>query len=254
MTLSVLVATMNQKDYSLIKNMNIKTDAIIINQCAINKIEEFENHGNKIKFMSMNERGVGLSRNTAMMRAKTDIVVFADEDEQFVDNYEKIIIKEFEDNPSADLILFNVESLNKKRPIKQSTKKYKVRWYNFGKFGAVRIAAKLDSIRENNISFSLLFGGGAKYANGEDSLFIWDCLKSNMKIIASEKLIGYVKQESSSWFEGYNNNFFTSRGVLYKKMFGKMSFFASLVFLLKKHNYYKSEISFWDALKYMNQK
>lgn len=253
MNLSVLVSTMNQKDHSLIKKMNIQTDAIIVNQCLKNTIDEFKDKGHSIKMLSLNERGVGLSRNTAMMRAVTDIVVFADEDEVFVDNYEKIIVEEFEKNSTADVILFNVESLNKNRPIKQVIKNYRVRWFNFGKFGAVRIAARLDSLKENNITFSLLFGGGAKYANGEDSLFIWDCLRTNMRVIASNQLIGYVKQEESSWFNGYNKQFFIGRGVLYKKMFGGMSFFASLVFLIKKHRYYKSELSFWTAFKYMNQ-
>ena len=254
MTLSVLIATMNQKDHSLIEKMNIKTDAIVVNQCSRNEFENFSYNKNDIKFISLNERGVGLSRNTALMRAKSDIVVFADEDEIFVEDYEKLIVDEFQKNPNADMILFNVKSMNPERPIKQVTKKHRVHWYNFGKYGAVRIALKTKSVFEKNIYFSLLFGGGAKYANGEDSLFIMDCLKSGMKIYATNELIGSVEQKGSTWFEGYNKNFFVDRGALYKKMFGKMSFLASLVFLVKKYNYYKNEISFWKALKYMNQK
>lgn len=36
----VLVATMDQKDDSLVKKMNIQTDAIIGNQCDFNRIEK----------------------------------------------------------------------------------------------------------------------------------------------------------------------------------------------------------------------
>ena len=47
MRIQILVATMNQTDYSLIEKMNIKTDAIIGNQCNHNNIEEFECNGQK---------------------------------------------------------------------------------------------------------------------------------------------------------------------------------------------------------------
>ena len=68
MKLQVLVATMHQKDYSLLDKMNIQTDAIVINQCDEYRFEEFEYKGKKIKWYSMKERGIGLSRNTALMR------------------------------------------------------------------------------------------------------------------------------------------------------------------------------------------
>ena len=35
-----------------------------------------------------------------------------------------------------------------------------------------------------HITFSLLFGGGAKYSNGEDSLFLKDCLKYGLVVYA----------------------------------------------------------------------
>ena len=78
MRVQVLVATMHQTDYSLLEKMNIQTDAIVVNQCDENKIEEFEYNGHKIKWLSLKERGVGLSRNTALMRADADILLFAD--------------------------------------------------------------------------------------------------------------------------------------------------------------------------------
>ena len=37
----------------------------------------------------LNERGIGLSRNTALMRATADIILFADEDVTYKDGYAK---------------------------------------------------------------------------------------------------------------------------------------------------------------------
>lgn len=69
MKLQVLVSTMHQTDHSLLEKMNIQSDAIVINQCGHDCIERFTFPGHDILWMSMNERGVGLSRNNALMRA-----------------------------------------------------------------------------------------------------------------------------------------------------------------------------------------
>ena len=87
MTLQVLVATMHQKDHSLLERMNIQCDAIVINQCDRDEIERFQFRGHDILWMSLKERGVGLSRNTALMRATADILLFADDDVVYNDGW-----------------------------------------------------------------------------------------------------------------------------------------------------------------------
>ena len=96
--LQVLISTMNQKDFSLLERMNIQTDAIIINQCDKYEVKFFDYKGNKIKWFSLNEKGVGLSRNTALFHADGDILLFADDDVVYNENYEEIILNEFEKN------------------------------------------------------------------------------------------------------------------------------------------------------------
>ena len=53
MNIEVLVATMNQKDFSLIKKMNLHGDAVIINQCGKEEYTEIdeEQSQNKIHFL-----------------------------------------------------------------------------------------------------------------------------------------------------------------------------------------------------------
>lgn len=192
MDLQVLVSTMHQKDYSIIEKMNINSDAIIINQCDRFEYKKINYKGNSIDFFSFAERGVGLSRNTALMRATADICLFADEDMVYVDNYKEIVINAFKENPKADMILFNVPSKNPERPTCQIVTKGKVRWYNCFRYGAVNIAVKTEKLKKRNIYFSLLFGGGAKYSAGEDSMFIADCLRKGLKIYTHPAIIGYV--------------------------------------------------------------
>lgn len=252
MKLEVLVSAMHQKDHSLLKKMNIQSDAIVVNQCDRNEFEEFNYKGNLIRFLSLSERGVGLSRNNALMRSKGDICVFADDDVTYMENYKEVILKNFSDNPKADIILFNVESLNKDRPTCKIEKDHRVKLVNSLKYGAVNIAFRRESILSVNVSFSLLFGGGAKYSAGEDSLFICECLRKGLKIYASVDKIADVKQDDSTWFTGYSDKYFIDKGVFFKvlsKRFNKLLMFQ---FAIRKHHLYKANKSMREALKLMS--
>lgn len=220
MNLQVLISTMHQTDHSLLEKMNIQSDAIVINQCDYNCIERFTFRGHDILWMSMNERGVGLSRNNALMRASGDILLFADDDVVYTDDYAEKIMNAFENNPKSDLIVFNLQSQNPNRPEAIVEEEYKLHWHNCLKFGAFRIAIRRDAIQKANVFYSLLFGGGAKYQSGEDTLFIVQCLKKGIRGLASSETIGTVQQEESTWFNGFDEKYFFDKGVLMKQCFG----------------------------------
>lgn len=246
MRLEVLVSTVNANPHKLIKKMNIQTDAIIINQCDCFGYEEIKNGNNIVKVYSFSERGVGLSRNNALMRATGDIVLFADDDEVFVDGYEKIIINEFLKNREADFIVFDINACgSKERNYKKITKSKQLFWYNCLKYGAVRFAVKLNCIRRKNINFSLLFGGGTKYGSGEDSIFIYDCIKKKMKIYQNSSIIAKVDMTSSSWFDGYNEKFYYDKGALFSALNSKFNLIYLLIVVLKNHKNDKKNKLLW---------
>ncbi|WP_394121304.1 glycosyltransferase [Planococcus donghaensis] len=250
--LQVLVSAMHQSDFKLVEKMNIKSDAIVINQCNTNRIEEFAKDSKYlIKFISLSERGVGLSRNTALMRASADICVIADEDLTYVDNYKDIILGAFEENSNADMIMFNVPSNNLKRPTYKILKNERVRWYNCLRYGAVKIAIRTDRLKEANVYFSLLFGGGARYSHGEDSLFVANCIRKGLKVYTNTSIIGYVSQESSSWFNGYDDKFFIDKGALYYSITKKFAWLLSLQFCIRHKKMFSKDRKWITAYKLM---
>lgn len=246
--LQVLVSTMNQNDHSLLDRMNIQTDAIVINQCDRNEIETFTYKGHTIQWFSLNERGVGLSRNTALMRADADIVLFADDDVVYEDGYESTICNAFEKNKNASLMVFNIISQNPDRPEFIDDVTHKLKLTNCLRYGAFRIAIRLNDIKKANIVYSLMFGGGAKYQAGEDNLFITECIKKNLTCYASHECLGMVKQEESTWFKGYNEKYYLDRGALFAAMYGK---FANIMLLLfeMKSIFIKKNIPFSQRIK-----
>ena len=95
MKLQVLVAAVNENVEMLAEKMNLETEAVIVNQCDHFDYREFIHKGRQIRCFSMAERGVGLSRNTALMRAEGEICLFSDEDIVFSPGYEGIVLDAF---------------------------------------------------------------------------------------------------------------------------------------------------------------
>ena len=222
-----------------------------MNQCNENNIEEFKYKGNNIKILSLKERGVGLSRNTALMRAEANICLFADDDVKYVDNYKQIILDAFANNPKADVLIFNVPSTNKERKSKLITKNKRLHFHNCFKYGTYEVAVRLESIHKANIYFSLLFGGGAKYSCGEDSLFLKDCLKHGLKIYSCTEIIGQVSHQESTWFNGYTDKYFIDRGVLYGYLTKHYSILLCIQFVIRHGKMFKNNKKRREILKLM---
>lgn len=231
MTLQLLVSAMNKEALELAQEMQLDSDAIIVSQCDHYSYEELQYRGHRIRYFAMAERGVGLSRNTCLLRADADIIVFADEDIVYSEGYQEAVLQEFAKHPEADMLLFNVKAVPG-RETYHADSFGRVRWYNCGRYPTYSFAVKREKVHKNNITFSLLFGGGAKYSNGEDSLFIRDCLKSGLKVYKVPVTIGAEKERPSTWFQGYNEKFFFDRGVLYSHLYGVWNRIMGLRFLL----------------------
>ena len=236
LTLQVLVSTMHQTECSLPEAMNLQTDAIVVNQCDRNEIVTLAHNGNRIQWLSLQERGVGLSRNTALARGTADILLFADDDVVYETGYEKTVLDFFKKHPDVGMAVFNLESLNPDRPERSILKDHRLRWYNCLRYGACRIAVRRECLIHNNIWFSLLFGGGARHQCGEDNLFITDCLKKGIRCMACKDRIGTVKQEESTWFAGYNDKYFTDRGALFAALYGRLAYPVLFLFELRSKN------------------
>ncbi|MBA2134090.1 glycosyltransferase family A protein [Capillibacterium thermochitinicola] len=250
MNVQVLIATTDQHDYSLLEKMNIQSDAIVANQCNRNEIVEFDYKGHRIKYLSFKEKGVGLNRNNALMRADAELSIIADDDMIFVDGYVDIVKKHFRENPDVDVIIFNLLERNSSRYVIK--KKFRVRYWNFMRFGAARLVFKTRSITKHGLFFNLHFGGGAEYSAGEDTLFLYDCLKHGLKIIAVPDAIAILTNDrGSSWFEGYTDKYFYDKGVLFAAMSKRWSKLLCLQFAIRRRKLFEKEKTWYEAYKLM---
>lgn len=252
MTLQLLVAAVNKEPLPLAEEMQIDSDAVIVSQGSGYAYEELEYKGHSIRCFFMKERGVGLSRNTSLMQAEADIIVFADEDIIYEPGYADKILRQFELHPEADMLLFNVQAMPG-RETYHTNAFGRVRWYNCGRYPTYSFAARRERIHDRNITFSLLFGGGARYSNGEDSLFLRDCLKAGLRVYRVPVLIGRERERESTWFTGYHEKFFYDRGVLYRHLYGLLAKPMALRFLLAHRAGMCREISWREAYGIMKR-
>lgn len=230
MKIQLLVSAVNQDVSSLIDQMHIQTDAVVVNQCDRYGYEEIKKENSRIRVFSMPERGVGLSRNTALLHADGEICVFSDEDIVLCEGYADKILKAYEELPDADMILVNVKVAPSRRTY-WNEDIHRINFKNYGRYPAYSITARRDALLRANVHYSLLFGGGAKYSNGEDSLFLKDCLKAGMRIYSHTICIGEEKERESTWFSGYHEKFFKDRGVLYHYLYGRLALPLAIRFL-----------------------
>ncbi len=244
MKVEVLVASMNQQDFSLVKRMNLNSDVVIANQSDKYDYNEFINNEFTCKMITTSQRGVGKNRNTALLYATGDILIFADDDVEYMDGYAEIITEAFKKNKKADVIMFNLTKESGRKMIKKT---HKVGFFNFMRFGAVRIAVRKDSLDKANIWFSSLYGGGAKYSCGEDSLFIRECLKKRLKIYAIPNILAkLLDYRPSTWDTGNMIKQAYDKGIWLKNAFPKMCILLKYVFAYKMKT---GDLSFVATLK-----
>lgn len=247
----MLVATMNQHDLSLIDKMNIRQNALIVNQCGAWLFEEKESEYGIIQMVSSDTIGVGINRNLALQLAKADILLFADDDITYYDATLQGVLDAFAEFPDADIIFFGLDmTRNGVVHTRLQDRRKRLHIWNSLKYGAPRMAIRRSTVIKNRLSFSVLFGGGCKYGSGEDSLLICDCFRNGLKVYAHPYVLGTCAQDTSTWFSGYNAKYIFDRGAFVAAAFPGIRNIMKWYYLRKDHK--KTDFSLKEMLYYMN--
>ena len=251
LSIEILLSTMNQKNVDFLSNVNIKGKATVVNQNGGKKFHSNRNLPDNINWINSPTKGLSRSRNIALQNSSSDIVIIADDDVTYVDNYEDIILDAYNKHPDADIIAFQFKGKNDS--FKKYSKQNKVKNINFltsMKLASVEITMKRESILAAKLKFDENFGSGSKHKMGEENIFLFDSLRKGLKIIQVPVVIGYVKIGESSWFHGYTEDYFKDLGAVYYRMSPFYSCFLIFQFILRKRKIYKSNINMLNAIKY----
>ena len=246
--LEILCVTMHQKDFSKLKQMNIHSDVVFANQADTTAFMECKFEGHQARMITTNTRGVGINRNLLLLYAEGDICLFADDDVTYDDDMEERVLREFIDHPDADIIVFHFDSDSERKQTQYfKTKKCgrfaRLRW------GAVRIAFRLEKVRKANLWFTTLFGGGCLFPAGEDSMWLAEAKRRGLTFYVSKETIGKISYEESCWFTGYNEQYYYGQGAYYQAVRPKT--FALWMIYSAARTYNEKELPIKEKLKWI---
>lgn len=221
----IVMATMNQKDFSLLKKLNIKCDILLANQTGVNEYCEMKTPHYNARMVSTATKGVGVNRNIGLAYAKGEILMFADDDFVYSDDMPEKVETAFSELPDADVIIFGVDiTKNGKKVQRMLNKTGKLPVLKSMKYGTHAVAIRRASLLRSNLKFNELFGGGCIYSHGEDSDFIFKCYRKRLKVYSYEYILGTTAKDESTWFTGFDEKYFYDAGALSKNTFGILSF------------------------------
>lgn len=249
MTLQVLLSAMHLADESFLDTLHVSGDAVVINQCdrttRRDTVREVNGRKQRVRYIETQGRGLSLSRNMAIRNALADICILCDNDVEYEADYEKTILSAFEAHPEADLIVFYIRRKEKPQPNYASVKK--MGYLSVLKIFSPEIAFRRKSIQ--GLSFNEDFGAGSgKYLMGEENIFLYDCLRARKKILYVPTRIATLREEESTWFTGYDRQFFISRGAGYAAMSRFWSHLLIWQFALRKRKLYRENCGTLAAL------
>ena len=254
MKVVVLISCMHQIDFSIIEKMNLQTDAVIINQCDKETVEEsdFLNKKNElchVKMISTTERGLSRSRNMAIQNAWGDICLICDDDEILSDNYEDTILAAYLSNNNVECITFHVERKDRSFSAKSLGNQRSVGFRGIMQTSSVQITFLRNAIIDNDIKFDILLGSGTGNGSGEENKFLLDIKRKGIKILYVPQTIATVLPGTSLWFKGFNETYMRNQGWSSRRSLGCFIGFLYIIYFWIKHvNIYKSEISPYNAL------
>lgn len=254
MTLQVLLSAMHLKDESYLDTLHVVSDAVVINQCDRTARRDIKRmvsgRTQHVRYIESTQRGLSVSRNMAIRNAQADICILCDNDVEYVDGYEQMILSAFEENPDADLIVFYIR--RKEKPQPNYPEKRRMNFLSVMKIFSPEIAFRRKAVLD--IPFNESFGAGSgKYLMGEENIFLTDCLKAKKKILYMPLMIATLREEESTWFHGYDRDYFLSRGANYAAMSTFFSVVLIWQFAIRKRNLYRNDCAFFQAIRYMNR-
>ena len=136
---------------------------------------------------------------------------------------------EFQKHPEADALVFNVTALNDERSGKPIEKYARVGKRESREYGSVHIAIRKRALIGKNVYFNTLFGSGATYSCGEDTLFLKELIEKDLKLYKTPIRIASVDMSDSTWFKGYNEKYFKDKGALIEAAYPRCSYLLAIL-------------------------
>jgi hypothetical protein len=249
MILEILISTMNRENLSFldeifINNENSDFHILIINQTSKENI--LVSNKERIRVINSFEYGLSKSRNLAIKNAIGDLCLIADDDIEYVKDFDTIIQEAFLRATDVSIMKFKIGTFcGKNYKVYSNGSKILSKKKDIRNISSIEIAFKHHDILKHSIFFNTFFGLGSHFTSGEEYLFLKEALNKGLKIKFENSFVVKHSFQHSTSNMG-NDNFVKAQAVIYYhdyKNFSYLFLLKLIIFLVRK-----SKIKFTDAI------
>ncbi len=192
----------------MIKRSHITSDTVIINQCDEENYKEENICNALLRTFSVTDRGLTKSRNLAISKSQADICIICDDDEIFNEGYEKAVSSAYDALPDADIIIFDMAD----RPLKWGNSIKRLGYIDLMSVSSWQITFRREKLLASGVLFDENMGAGSGNGAEEEFRFLTQCRKAKLRIYHYPFRLASVAQTQSTWFKGFDEEFFVNRG------------------------------------------
>ncbi len=175
--------------------------------------------------------GVARNRNAALISAKTDLLVFADDDLTLLSGNYEPLRRFFAETPKADFCCGRVVDTNGLPRKRYGRDGEKIGFLNCARVGTPEIAVRMASINTRAVRFDEAFGAGTNLWLGDEFIFLADCLRAGLRGQHVAIDLAMHPKESSGTI--YTPQSFEVRRAVLRRALGKFWRPALLMFAIK---------------------
>lgn len=246
MKLEILMSCMFQQGEAIVHDSAITGDVLVINQCDREGERHFSTARGTGRWIDSKTRGLTVSRNLALDGSDADVCLLCDDDELFLPDYEEKILRAYESLPEADVIAFKMVN----RPASFPDTIKQLRFPDTMRISSWQISFRPARLREKGIRFDELLGAGSGNGAEEELKFLTDCRRAGLRIFYVPEEIASVAQKESTWFRGFDAQFFYNRGATTRYILGcPLAAIYAIYYIVRKREMYRQTISPMDALR-----
>lgn len=222
MKVEILQSCMFSTPEQMLERCKNQCDTLVINQADTTDLVEWtptDRNGEPFayRFMTTTERGLSRSRNMAINNSYGDVCVLCDDDEILEPDIKEKVASAFEQYPEADVIAFQVTGLQRK----PADHPFRASYLHAMRFASVQLAFRLKSIQSKGIRFDEKMGSGTGNGCGEENKFMFDCLKSGLRMqYVPVHIATLIPSSESQWWNGFTKEFFINRGWATRRYMG----------------------------------
>lgn len=255
--LEIVLATMNRNSLDFLIPMFPFFDfsnfsILIVNQTqeANLLISEFPS----VRVINSFEKGLSKSRNLGLKNARGKILLIADDDVVFKNDFDSIIIDTYNKFPSATGINFYAEkpdgTLFKKSISKTKEKIGQLELFNIL---SIEMTFNSEMLAKLELQFDENFGLGSRFKMGEEAIFLSEVKSKNQQLIIEPQVIVIHPTESTDDIISFEERYYI-QGAFFKRVQNMNYYFGlflKVFFDLKQNKIKMSQV--FGAIKNANR-